>query len=173
MTDDARNPYESLPREAFWRTGVADVSPFSISGMWKPKHSILKRQKIVTAGSCFAQHIGRALAENGYSWFDAEPAPERFSPELAREFNFGVFSFRTGNIYTAAALRQWVFWALGKEEAPREVWEKNGRFYDPFRPAIEPDGFASAEEMFRSRDATLFAIRRPSAKAAGSSSRWA
>lgn len=79
---------------------------------------------------------------------------------MAKEYNYGVFSFRTGNIYTAAALKQWVFWALGKEASPEEVWEKDGRFYDPFRPAIEPNGFASAEEMLKSRQTTLEAIRR-------------
>jgi len=159
MTDNPKNPYEALPNTAFWRTGVAEVSMFSISGLWKPKHKLRKRQKIVTAGSCFAQHIGKALAKNGYAWFNAEPAPDKIDDEIAKKFNYGIFSFRTGNIYTASALKQWVYWALGKEEAPKEAWEKNGRFFDPFRPAIEPGGFASAEEMLQSREATLEAIR--------------
>ena len=38
MTTSHKNPYEDLPPAAFWRTGVADVSPFSIKGLWKPKH---------------------------------------------------------------------------------------------------------------------------------------
>lgn len=160
MTNTHKNPYYDLPSAAFWRTGVADVSPFSIKGLWKPKHKLSKRHEIVTAGSCFAQHIGKALAQNGYTWFNAEPAPDKFGDTLAKEYNYGVFSFRTGNIYTAAALKQWVFWALGKEASPQEVWEKGGRFYDPFRPAIEPNGFASAEEMLKSRQTTLEAIRR-------------
>ncbi|MCA0922317.1 GSCFA domain-containing protein [Pseudooceanicola nanhaiensis] len=160
MNTAAKNPYEDLPKSAFWRSGVADVSPFSISELWSPKHKLSKKKKIVTAGSCFAQHIGRALAKNGYSWFDAEPAPQMFDPAISKEFNYGVFSFRTGNIYTATALKQWVYWALGKEEQPTEAWEKDGRFYDPFRPAIEPGGFSSAEEMLESRAATLAAIRR-------------
>lgn len=159
MSTSHKNPYEDLPATAFWRTAIADVSAFSISDLWNPKHKLGKRQKIVTAGSCFAQHIGKALARNGYTWFNAEPAPEKFSEALAKEYNYGTFSFRTGNIYTSAALKQWVFWALGKEEAPTEAWEKHGRFYDPFRPAIEPNGFASPEEMLQSRQATLKAIR--------------
>ena len=154
-----KNPYVGLPKTAFWRSGVADVSPFSIFDLWKPKHDLNKSHKIVTAGSCFAQHIGKALSKNGYSWFNAEPAPHKFDETLAREYNYGIFSFRTGNIYTASALKQWIFWALGKQEVPTEVWEHDGRFYDPFRPAIEPGGFLSAEEMFNSREATLAAIR--------------
>lgn len=154
------NPYESLPEKAFWRTGVAQLSPFQIGGLWNPKFKLLKRHRIITAGSCFAQHIGRALAERGYGWFDAEPAPAMFSPNLNQQYGYGIFSFRTGNIYTVAALKQWVEWALGKEEPPEEIWEKDGRYYDPFRPAIEPKGFASAQELRRSRSATLVAIRR-------------
>ena len=40
-----------------------------------------------------------------------------------------------------------------------ELWETKGRFYDPLRPAIEPGGFASAEEAYASRRAVLSALR--------------
>lgn len=155
-----QNPYADLPREAFWKTAVASKSAFDIRGLWVPKFRVLPKHKIVTAGSCFAQHIGRALAGRGYGWLDAEPAPEYLSPENCKRFNYGVFSFRTGNIYTAKALRQWMEWAFGVVEAPSEVWEKDGRFYDPFRPAIEPDGFESVEELHHSREVTFAALRR-------------
>ncbi|MCP8633080.1 hypothetical protein PUR31_03630 [Pseudomonas mosselii] len=32
---------------------------------------------------------------------------------------YGVFSFRTGNLYTPTMLRQWLVWALGC--SPREI----------------------------------------------------
>ena len=164
MADDRktkpRNPYVDLPAKAFWKTGVASKSAFDIRGLWSPKFKVLPKHKIVTAGSCFAQHIGRALAGRGYGWFDAEPAPAHLSEENCKKFNYGIFSFRTGNIYTAKALRQWMEWAFGVNDVPTEVWEKDGRFYDPFRPAIEPNGFESAEEVQKSREATLAALRR-------------
>lgn len=154
------HPYSNLPAPAFWRSGVADLHPLNISGLWHPKHPLKPSHRIVTAGSCFAQHIGRALAARGYNWFDAEPAPKRFKDETKRRFNYGVFSFRTGNIYTAAALRQWLGWALEGAAPPAEYWKSNGRFYDPFRPNIEPDGFASEDELLASRQSTLAAIQR-------------
>jgi len=153
------NPYESLPTEAFWRSAVADKEPLEINNIWKPKFRLNKKQKIATAGSCFAQHISKALTERDYGWLDGEPAPRGLSPESQIAFNYGVFSFRTGNIYTAALLRQWLKWALAEETVPDEVWVKDGRFYDPFRPAIEPKGFISIEEMRASRQETLTAIR--------------
>lgn len=160
MPKQSSNPYEELPKRAFWRSGVAAHSPFSIKELWQPKHRLNKKNRIVTAGSCFAQHIGRALSRSGYDWFDAEPAPEIFDEKTRKDFNYGVFSFRTGNIYTTSALKQWILWAINPEQAPKEAWLKDGRYFDPFRPAIEPDGFGSAEEMLNSRLQTLSAIKK-------------
>jgi hypothetical protein len=131
-----------------------------IAGLWSPKWPLSKSDPVSTAGSCFAQHIGRALSKAGYSWFDAEPAPAILPEDIRRNFNYGIFSFRTGNIYTVALLLQWLNWALGRLSPPNEVWEADGRFYDPFRPAIEPNGFASKSELSASRQATLEAIKR-------------
>jgi hypothetical protein len=161
----AANPYDTLPERAFWRTAVAQRGPFQIEGLWNPKHPLTKDERILTAGSCFAQHIGRALASRGYNWFNAESGPAIFDEETRKQFGYGVFSFRTGNIYTVAALKQWVLWAFGEATIPEEVWERDGRYFDPFRPAIEPDGFASVAELQLAREATLLAIKRAINKA--------
>ena len=152
------NPYSTLRKEAFWRTAVADCNQFEIKGLWKPRFQIDPKMKVATFGSCFAQHIGRALAANGFQWMDAEPGPRGLSVENRKRFNYGIFSARTGNIYTTALLYQWLAWAVGIADVPTEVWDHDGRFYDPFRPSIEPDGFASREELFQSRKITLKAL---------------
>lgn len=153
------HPYENLPPDRFWRTAVAEKSPFQIEGLWQPRFQIKKRSRIITAGSCFAQHIARALVARGYNWLDGEPAPEGMTDAAKRDYHYGTFSFRTGNIYTPNMLRQWMTWAAGTQEPPKVAWEKDGRFYDPFRPAVELDGFASEDELFASRDVTIAAIR--------------
>lgn len=149
------NPYEQLGREAFWKTAVADRSMFDVSGLWQPKFRISPRDRVVTFGSCFAQHIGKALANRGFNWHITEKPPRRLDEMGCERFNYNVFSCRTGNIYTTSLLRQWTEWALGKSVPPDEVWKKNGRYVDPFRPRIEPDGFASAGEMEFVRDAAI------------------
>ncbi len=154
------HPYQSLPGSAFWRTAVAEKHALHIDEMWNPKFQVLPEHKIVTAGSCFAQHIGKALQKRGYDWFNAEPAPSVMTDEEARHFNYGVFSFRTGNIYTARMLRQWVELAFDKREVPDDFWELGHRVFDPLRPAIEPNGFFSVADMLMSRQATLAAVRR-------------
>jgi hypothetical protein len=151
------NPYDALEQRAFWRPAVGALNPLEIEGLWQPRLKLQQSDKVVTAGSCFAQHIGRALTRVGFNWFDAEPGPG--PADLNRKFNYGVFSFRTGNIYTVALLRQWIEWALGVKPESNEIWEKDGRFYDPFRPNIEPGGFASADEVRAARKVTLNAIR--------------
>jgi hypothetical protein len=153
------HPYQQLEPNAFWRSGVAELSPLAIRDVWKPKFPIVPKDAVSTAGSCFAQHIGRALMKNGFNWFDAEPAPSFLLPADKTRFNYGIFSFRTANIYTTALLRQWIEWALGVSRPPEEIWEEGGRYFDPFRPTIEPDGFASEEELRASRATTLNAIK--------------
>lgn len=152
------HPYDSLPEDRFWRTAVAGRDALEIAGLWKPRHQIGRRTGIVTAGSCFAQHFARALTARRYRWLDFEPGPAGLTPEQRKDYHYGTFSFRTGNIYTPRMLRQWLTWALTDAPVPGEVWEKDGRFYDPFRPGVEPGGFVSAEELYASRRDTLAAI---------------
>lgn len=161
VPDDSpsKTPYDDLPPKAFWRPAVAERSMFDIDELWTPKFRITQSAPVSTFGSCFAQHIGLALKKRGCRWLDAEPPPRGMSEAGARRFQYGVFSARTANIYTTSLLRQWTSWALGHATPPDECWERDGRFFDPFRPAIEPDGFASIDEMRRSRAETIRAFR--------------
>lgn len=141
------NPYENLPETAFWKLSITNKNMFDIDNLWNPKFKIEPNQNIVTFGSCFAQHIGNALKVRGFKWLSTELPPPGLNEKNTKLFNYNVFSARTGNIYTTSLLRQWTEWALNKTTVPDETWKKDGRFYDPFRPQIEPNGFASKEEM--------------------------
>lgn len=145
------NPYQNLPPEFFWKTAIASKNMFDICNLWHPKFHLKKSHKVATFGSCFAQHIGNALQDREFHWLNTEPAPKKMSQENIKKFNYNVFTSRTGNIYTASLLRQWTEWALEDKAPPVEYWQKDGRFYDPFRPNIEPCGFESVEEMHLSR----------------------
>lgn len=159
------NPYQQLGPQAFWRSAVADRSLFDIAGLWQPKWALGPQDAVATYGSCFAQHIGRALRDRGFRWHIAEPAPEGCPPEVARAFGYDLFSARTGNIYTTSLLRQWLAWASDPGSIPGEVWRRGERCFDPFRPAVEPQGFASEAELRRSRLEAVGALRRSIAEA--------
>lgn len=152
------NPYESLPDKAFWKTAVGSRSMFDIEQLWQPKFKLRPSDKIATYGSCFAQHIGKALRKRGFNWLITEPKPPNLTAEQSSLFNYDVFSSRTANIYTTSLLLQWVKWAQG-EEVPNIFWEQNNRFIDPFRPKIEPDGFENLDELQRLREVTINAFR--------------
>jgi hypothetical protein len=154
------NPYENLPDKAFWKLAVASKSMFDISDLWKPKFQITPHDKVSTFGSCFAQHIGNALKARGFNWFISENPPIGCSKFIAKKYNYGIFTARTGNIYTTSLLKQWVEWSLGEKAIPDEVWSKNDRYYDPFRPRIEPNGFETINELKMSQEQTLKSFRR-------------
>lgn len=153
------NPYQLLAPRSFWRSAVAQQSAASMSELWLPQFEIERDDAIVTAGSCFAQHIGRALVERGMNWVDSEPAPAGLSQDECKARHYGVFSFRTGNLYTPAMLRQWLEWCLGVRDMPDEVWTREGRFFDPMRPVIEPEGYASRQALLDARQVTLAAMK--------------
>lgn len=147
-----------------WNNDSSNQDQLDVRGLWIPKFDIAKGQRIVTAGSCFSRYIGKALVEREYRWINAETAPG--SPELQTAFHYNEYSFRTGEICTARMLSQWMSWAFEDEACPDIFWERDGRFFDPFRPTVELDGFSSIEEARLSRQATLAAIR-------AAFSRWA
>lgn len=153
------HPYRDGESRRFWAPAVAQRHFLDIEELWQPRFEIRPADRIATFGSCFAQHIGRALSARGYGWIDTEPAPSTFGPEGAARFNYGIFTARTANIYTTSLLLQWTNWALGIARRPDEVWRDGGRYIDPFRPLIEPGGFATEAELRASADCVNSAFR--------------
>lgn len=150
-------PYRTLPTEAFWRPAVADRHPLDIDRVWTPKAPFDRSTMIATAGSCFAQRLGQALRAAGARWLDAEPAPETMPADARRAHNYGVFSFRTGNVYTARQLLQWLRWAEGTS-VPDELWRMGNGWVDPFRPSLEPAPHSEPGEVRTARASSLRAI---------------
>ena len=155
-----RNPYQALPPRNFWRSAVAQRGTPHFESLWTPRFPMHRGTRFATAGSCFAQHIGSWLRGHGHQWVDSEPAPPGMDDATRRREGHGVFSFRTGNIYTARLLRQWMSWALEIEAPPDEAVEQDGAWFDPFRPRIPEHGFASAEAVRQARHHTLSCMRR-------------
>lgn len=152
------SPYADLPGRAFWRTGVVERDDIAQSDLYIPKFRITRKHRIATAGSCFAQHVGRTLRRAGFNVLDAEPGPA-VPPAALNAYGYGLYSARYGNIYTTRQLRQLLQEAFKGQERAYPVWEKGGRFYDAFRPAVEPDGLPSEADVHRHRAQHLEAVR--------------
>ncbi len=154
------NPYKTQPERAFWRASVGARHYADLADLWQPM-PLKKSDRVATAGSCFAQHIGNNLAIRGAAFMDMEPAPPVFSSEAeARRWGYGVFSCRYGNIYTSRQLIQLFDEAHGQRSPQELVWEKQGRFFDALRPGLDPVGQDSAEAVLALRQQHLEAVRR-------------
>ena len=154
------NPYANLPDFQFWRKSLATVPIDEVDPVTQPVFRVNRTQKIATAGSCFAQHIARTLSRNGFNYFVAEVAPSNMDSAEAHAGNYGVFSARYGNIYTVRQLLQLVYRVFGSYKPEDEYWiRKDGRYVDPFRPQIEPDGFVTLEDVAESRRQHFSSVR--------------
>ena len=147
------NPYSGLPDHAFWSRAVAGRAPDQVRPAARPGFAIASTDRVATAGSCFAQHISRALTAKGYGYLVTEPGPE--------DEGYGVFPARFGNIYCARQLLQLFQRAYGLFEPEEGAWRTpDGREVDPFRPRVRPGGFADGAAMLADREIHLAAVRR-------------
>lgn len=154
------HPYKVLPDYAFWSRSVARTEPSEVDPVVTAKFRITRDDRVATGGSCFAQHIGRELAAAGFNYFVTETVHPAFE-EAAAGFNYGIFTARYGNIYTARQLLQLLQRAYGLFKPVDTVWhEPNDRLKDPFRPEIQPMGFASLSEFQSDREQHFAAVRR-------------
>jgi len=154
------NPYKEQHERAFWKVAVGSRHYADLSDLWQPM-LLLKADRIATAGSCFAQHIGNNLAARGAAFMDMEPAPPVFSSTAeARKWGYGVFSCRYGNVYTTRQLIQLFDEAHGTRTPEERVWEKDGRFYDSLRASVDPVGQDSPDTVLALRERHLAAVRR-------------
>ena len=150
------NPYQHQPDYAFWKRAVAQASADGPDPVTEVPFRIGRQDRPAAVGSCFAQHISRALGERGYHPLVTEPAPEGAGePET-----YGVFPARFGNIYSARQLLQTFDRAYGLLRPVDRAWTRpDGAFVDPFRPRIQRAGFASVAELEEDRERHLTCAR--------------
>lgn len=152
-------PYSNLPPHAFWRL-CRDDPRFRLSDIYRPKFRLSPGMNVATAGSCFAQNIGRYIRTSRLRLVDTEPAPRGMAPDTAARFGYGLFSARYGNIYTARQLRQLLQDAASGMVHDSAIWAREGRFYDGLRPGTEPEGLASPAEVRGHRREHLARVRQ-------------
>jgi hypothetical protein len=154
------HPYANAPDYARWSRAVGRPAPADVDPVVRLPFKISRTDKVAAAGSCFAQHISRHLREGGFSFLVTEPAHPILPADVAEAFNYGVFTARFGNLYTARQLLQLLRRAYGRFTPAEDVWEQDGRYFDPFRPSIQPGGFATAKEYELDRRQHFAAVRR-------------
>ncbi len=157
----SEHPYKKLPDYCFWSRSIGNVDPADVDPVVHAKFQIAKSDRIATGGSCFAQHLARHLARAGFNYFVTESLHPLIPEAMAKDYGYGVFSARYGNVYTARQLLQLLRRAYGDFVPKEDVWQRSdGRLIDPFRPQIQPNGFSSQTEYLAARRHHFSAIRR-------------
>lgn len=161
LDDRMTHPYRNLPAHNRWSRAVSEPDYPSVNPVVGFPFKIAPKDKVATAGSCFAQHIARRLKASGYNYFVAEPGHALASEKVAEHFNYRIFSARYANLYTTRQLVQLIERAYGEREPANGYWSlPNGRFVDSLRPTIEPEGFSSVLELEADRRQHLASVRR-------------
>ncbi|WP_295492048.1 GSCFA domain-containing protein [Sphingorhabdus sp. EL138] len=154
------HPYNSAPAHNFWRRSVAELDPGLVDPVVNFPIRIDSDMRVATAGSCFAQHIARYLRNSGFNYYVTEPGHPILPESVRTKNNYGLFTARYGNIYTARQLVQLVERAYGSFAPAESVWqEADDVFLDPFRPSSQPGGFITKLELELDRAQHLAAVR--------------
>jgi hypothetical protein len=155
------NPYRLLNDHAFWKRSIAKLPAHEVDPVVDFPQLINRDTKVATAGSCFAQHIARRLSKSGFNYYVPENGHEIFDPETLTTYNYGTFSARYGNLYTARQLFQLFQRAFGLFSPIEPAWRaSDGSYRDPFRPNIQPGGFESEASMLLDRATHLQLVRK-------------
>lgn len=155
------HPYKTIPAHQRWSKAVAAPAPAEVDPVVAFPWRLTPEERIVTAGSCFAQHIARYLAKSGYGYYVAERGHPGLHPSIREKHGYGLFSARYGNIYTSRQFRQLFERVQGSFTPAEDAWTNgDGRYVDPFRPTVQPGGFHSVEELRADREVHFRALRK-------------
>ena len=152
------NPYSGRPDHTFWSKAVARPKADDVAPGADLMPLITPQTRVATAGSCFAQHVARAMVQDGLTYHVTEPAPEGMDPDLAQQRGYGLFSARFGNIYSTRALLQLIQRAYGRFTPIETAWKVKDGYIDPLRPNIG-EVFGNPEAVETARAAHLAKVR--------------
>lgn len=138
-------------RHRYWPTGAREHlecdNLFSMSLCPKKQQFITPKTKIMSAGSCFALEIGKALREWNYNYFIAEQGPSNLNETECWDLQYGRFTARYGPMFNAPSIRQLIERGLGLIELQPYVFEQDGMWRDPYRDGLT---FESPNEYAKS-----------------------
>lgn len=161
MNPTYKHPYRGRPDTSFWAKAVARVERASFDPIVSVPFQIGRQDAVVTAGSCFAQHISHSLKAGGFSFLQTEAHNESNSKTKT-----ALFSARYGNIYTCRQFRQLFERAYSIFEPVDIAWRRqDGKYIDPFRPQEFPEGFDTIAHVVQERKKHLIRVREVFEKA--------
>jgi hypothetical protein len=146
------SPYSQLEDYRFHNRIFTGQAPSAFDPIVNPRFHLGGDAGIVTMGSCFAQHLSKWLLANGCNLLVEE----------GDAYGGGVFfSGNYGNVYTVAQALQLLQRAFGVWEASDELYSNSeGRFLDPLRPSVMPEGLETRQQVLLDRKVHEQAVKR-------------
>ena len=131
-----QHPYHAIPRYSRWKQGVGEgVEPREmLAGL--NFRGLTQSDRVFSAGSCFASHVGTYLERSGITYVRTERRPSALaaSPD---GLGYETFSARFGNIYTSRQFLQLLVRCTGNWAPEEDRWRTGGGLVDPFRPGLK------------------------------------
>ena len=129
------HPYKSFPPRQFWSRSVSSGFSAGDVGTY-PLPLVERKDRIVTAGSCFAANLVPYLEGAGLTYLKTEFTNPIFGKVPPESLSYGKFSAGYGNIYTTRQLYQLLLRACGAFTPAEDRWRVGPRLVDPFRPGL-------------------------------------
>jgi hypothetical protein len=137
------HPYRSQPDRAFWSRAVATA--FSAADAYTgPTPLLVKSDRIMSAGSCFASNLVPFLESAGFTYLRTEE-PHPYFRAMPENLGYRNFTAAYGNIYTARQFVQLIDRAYGRFTPEEDRWHLDGAVVDPFRPGLRYPAGSDAE----------------------------
>jgi hypothetical protein len=129
-----KHPYSDMPPSAFWKSFVSN--DFDASTLVNSRQCFLtKRDKIFSAGSCFASNLIPYLNEYQYTYIRTEKSHPRFR-DFPNYLGYETFSAAYGNIYNPRHFLQIIQRAKNLFSPTEKFWYEAPFYIDPFRPGL-------------------------------------
>jgi GSCFA family len=130
------HPYKSLKHYQYWNKTFSKFEYEEQQFIVNPGFKITTNNKIATAGSCFAQHIGRYLRKKGINIVYGETPPNFLSEDNPEYEKYFMYSAMYGNIYTIHQFSDLIEQAFNLKPIINDFFISDITSCDLLRPSI-------------------------------------
>lgn len=144
-TASFEHPYKAAQSHQVWNKAFGLNEFESNNFVTRAKFKIGDADRIATAGSCFAQHIGRYLSDAGIVITYGEKPEPPIDKDSEEYKSYFVYSGRYGNIYTVHQFSDLLDQAFGNRPVIYDFHVDNNFGCDLLRPAVVNGRFTLPE----------------------------
>lgn len=151
------HPYSKIKKFQHWENEISNKLFNNINWSLQKKTNLNRKEKIISLGSCFAQHITKILKKKKFNYYITECDFK----------NKNCYSARYGNIYTTKQAYELLYRSVKNENKPLKMdcWKVKNFLVDPFRPREFSTGFRTYDEILNARKKHYAAVRKAFAEA--------